>query len=184
MKKTFLLMIFCTVSISSIFADDSIYKWTDENNIDHYTNQKQMIDNKKDNEVEEFKFPDKERIENDETEHNYYESEKYRQKIKQKEKEQQEIKTIWQEKARNIDNKIAFAKQQIEITRQRMEYLDNEIEYMLINGYSADYMIYELRTLENQIPELEDRLAELEQEKEKLKREARKKGIPPGYLRP
>jgi cell division protein FtsB len=45
-------------------------------------------------------------------------------------------------------------------------------------------MIFELKTLQNRIEPLRKRIEQLEEEKETLRKAARKKGIPPGYLRP
>jgi len=59
-----------------------------------------------------------------------------------------------------------------------------EVDYMLINGYKADYTIIELRNLEKYIEELEAQVAEIEPKMQNLRIEARKAGIPEGYLRP
>ena len=45
-------------------------------------------------------------------------------------------------------------------------------------------MILDLRYLEGQLPPLYARLDAIEIEKEQLRRDARRQGIPPGYLRP
>ena len=45
-------------------------------------------------------------------------------------------------------------------------------------------MILDLRFLEAQLPPLYERLEAIEEEKKQLRKEARKQGIPPGYLRP
>jgi len=184
MKNLLFLILFSVIGTSFTYGDDTIYNWTDKDDVKHYTNQKQKIDSSHGREIKEFRFRDEENLNTQGSDTDYYESNKYRQILNEKEREQKELKSLWRNRAIEIENKIELAYEQIKIIKKRIEYLDNEIEYLLINGYSADYLIYELRTLENQIPEMETRVRELEEQKEQLKKEARKKGIPPGYIRP
>ncbi len=168
-------------------ADNTIYKWTDENEVKHYTNQRKNIDESDENKVDEIRFRDKKR--SDKTNKERESPKRSEQEIQGKEttppaEKQGRIKDLWRSRMVNIERRIEQTEQQLEATRRRIEYLDREIDYMLINGYPADLMIYELRNLERQIRPMEKQIELLEQEKQELRKEARKKGIPPGYLRP
>lgn len=182
--STFLFLhIFLLFFITPGYAEDTIYNWTDDNNVRHYTNRKQNIDKSRSEKVNELEFGESSRFRNTHPDPDYYESEEFKEETRENEKEQEKIKKIWQSRMKTLDMKITAIEQEIQFIQKRMGYLDIEIDYLLINGYSADYLIYQLRTLENRIKPLENRIDLLEEEKEKLKYQARKEGIPPGYLR-
>lgn len=164
-------------------AEETIYNWTDENNVRHYTNQKQKIDKSRSEKVNELELEESSRFKNTQPDTNYYESEEFKEETRENEIEQERIKQIWQSKMKALDTRIAAIEEELQLIQSRMEYLDSEIDYLLINGYAADYLIFELRTLENRIEPLRNQITLLEEEKEKLKTRARKEGIPPGYLR-
>lgn len=172
---------------SICLADDIIYKWTDDQDVKHYTNQRQNIDESIKNGVDEIKFRDKsgsEEIKDHPGTPGEPDKEDYEQETATSAGDQETIRKLWRSKMYSIEKSIAETEQQLEATQKRIKYLEREIDYMLINGYSADLMIYELRNLERRTRPLEMRIELLEQEKEQLRKEARKEGIPPGYLRP
>lgn len=72
----------------------------------------------------------------------------------------------------------------ISLTKNLISYKKREVDYLLTNGYFADRSILELRTLEDRLKRLEFDLGLIKPERENLEEEARRAGVPPGYLRP
>ena len=96
----------------------------------------------------------------------------------------EEIRLYWRNLALNIEQKKERTLEEIYITEKKIDILKSNIDYYLINGYKADLMILDLRYLEGSLPPLFERLEVIEEEKKQLRIDARKQGIPPGYLRP
>jgi len=96
----------------------------------------------------------------------------------------EEIRLYWRNLALNIEQKKERTLEEIYITEKKIDILKSNIDYYLINGYKADLMILDLRYLEGRLPPLFKRLELIEEEKEQLRYDARKQGVPPGYLRP
>jgi len=97
---------------------------------------------------------------------------------------QEEIRQYWRNLALNIEQKKERILEEIYITERKIDILKSNIDYYLINGYKADLMILDLRYLEGSLPTLFHRLELIEEKKARLRIDARKQGIPPGYLRP
>jgi hypothetical protein len=74
--------------------------------------------------------------------------------------------------------------EEIEITKKLISAKKSEVDFLLINGYFADYSILELRNLQDYLKGFHDQLGLLQEEKAQLKEEARRAGVPAGYLRP
>lgn len=182
--RSIIVLILILMNAPDTYPDDTIYNWTDDSNVRHYTNQKQKADDFAGGKVKVFKFTDKDREQNTAVEFNIRNPEEDKNTSPEVLNKEEELKRIWRSRMENIENSIEQTEDEILTIEDRMEYLEREIDYLLINGYAADYMIFELKTLQNRIEPLKNRIDHLEEEKEKLRTEARKKGIPPGYLRP
>lgn len=180
--KLIIVIIFTTILINYNSFSDTLYKWTDEKGVDHYTNKEPISGNS--NKVEKLK------IKNNlsEVDSNILSSEDNLHNLIQEENENQDrendIKEFWRQKSLSIEQEEEKIYFEIDRIKEDIRYLKKEIDYYLINGYSADFMIYELRYLESSLNPLYERLDELKLEMLQLKKEARKQGIPPGYLRP
>jgi Domain of unknown function (DUF4124) len=94
------------------------------------------------------------------------------------------IRDYWRSRALEIDNEKKRILDYISLTRNLITYKKSEVDYLLTNGYFADRSILELRNLEDQLQHLESDLGLIKPEREKLQEEARRAGVPPGYLRP
>jgi len=82
-----------------------------------------------------------------------------------------------------IKNKEKAIIAEIDNTEKQIDHKRREVNDLLINGYFADRSILELRYLESYLQELNSQLILLAEERENLADEARRQGIPPGYLR-
>jgi hypothetical protein len=98
--------------------------------------------------------------------------------------EEEAIREYWRSRALEIDNEEKRILEDISLTRNLITYKKREVDYMLTNGYFADRSILELRNLEDRLKQLEFNLGSIKPEREKLQEEARRAGVPPGYLRP
>ncbi|MBI4229128.1 MAG: DUF4124 domain-containing protein [Deltaproteobacteria bacterium] len=167
---------------------NDIYKWTDENGNVHFTDNPSLIPKGKAVEVEII-----EKLKDGRLEHttksnlpsptpsgdsaNGVEEESERDK-------EQAIREYWRTRALDIDNKEKRLLEDISLTKRLIIYKKREVDDLLGNGYSADHSIFELRNLEDRLNHLEFNLGLIKPEREKLEDEARRAGIPPGYLRP
>ena len=175
----FKIILIFTLSIFSIGTVDALtlYKWTDDDGVVHYS------DKKPDTKAEILKLPKRKKINNEIVveEESVYENEE--QQL-QEEAIQEDIKLYWRNLALGIEEKRERVLEEIFITEKKIEILKRNIDYYLIYGYSADFMILDLRYLEARLPPLFEQLDLIELEKVQLRKDARKQGIPPGYLRP
>ena len=174
-----ILLLILSIFSSNIVNSLTLYKWTDENGIIHYS------DKKPDKKAEILNLPEREKENIEENivieEETVYED--YEQR-NQEEAIEEDIRLYWRNLALSIEEKKERTLEEIFITEKKIEILTRNIDYYLINGYKADFMILDLRNLEERLPPLYQRLELIELEKKQLKRDARKQGIPPGYLRP
>lgn len=168
---------------TTVLKSETYYIWT-EDNVKHYTNMEQKASESQPDNLELRNFKNRNRPEQNGTYYDQNTESNAHEKTTIDSDNEQKTKEYWQSRMNNINSLITKKENQIEDINKRIEQLDREIEYLLINGYSADHMIYELRTLENSIPPLKSRINSLEEKKKNLREQARKKGIPPGYLRP
>ena len=160
---------------------DIIYEWIDEKGVKNYSN-KTSVKAKK--EVNEINFPDRDNSSysspNTSEQGTYTEQqEKIKKEVLEKEK-----RNYWRSLALAIEEEQQRTLYEIDQIKDNIYRLKKEVDYYLLNGYAADYLIYELRNLESQIEPLERKFELLKNERVLLKKEARKNGIPPGYLRP
>ena len=177
----FKIILLLTMSIFSINIVKALtlYKWTDEDGVVHYS------DKKPDVKAEILKLPER-KINIDENEIVVEEETVYENEQQQLQEQaiQEDIKLYWKSLALGIEEKKERVLEEIFVTEKKIEILKRNIDYYLIYGYSADFMILDLRYLEARLPPLFDQLELIEQEKKQLRKDARKQGIPPGYLRP
>lgn len=160
---------------------ETIYEWIDEKGVKHYSNKTSAKARK---EVNEINFPDRDNS-------SYSEPELSKQGIKVKQQEElkkealeKEKRNYWRSLALAIEEEQQKTLYEIDQIKENIYRLKKEVDYYLLNGYAADYLIYELRNLESQIEPLERKFELLKNERVLLKKEARKNGVPPGYLRP
>ena len=165
-----------------------IYKWIDENGNVHFTDNPSLIPKEKAVEVEKIEKLNHRRSENQ------FKSDvptgtpsddlvKSVEEDLESDKEKA-IREYWRSRALEIDNKEERVLEDISLTKELITYKKREVDYLLINGYSADRSIFELRNLEDRLKHLEFNLGLIKPEREKLQDEARRAGVPPGYLRP
>ncbi|MGH7889029.1 MAG: hypothetical protein ACRENF_00585, partial [Thermodesulfobacteriota bacterium] len=101
-----------------------------------------------------------------------------------REKKEEKLRELWEGRALEIDSKEKSILAEIQNTEREIIYKKREVDYLLINGYAADFYILELRNLEDYLKDLDYQLSLIDQERGNLRDEARRQGIPPGYLRP
>jgi len=185
MKRKQLFFYFLTfvyifaLSTENLFSY-TIYKWKDNKGAIHYTDKKpeDSIDV-----IEIIKTKKKPTDQKDEVVIIEDANDNHSAEIEE-ERIQEDIRQYWRNLALNIEEKKERTLEEIYITEKKIDILKSNIDYYLINGYKADLMILDLRYLEASLPPLFKKLELIEEEKERLKYEARKQGIPPGYLRP
>ena len=166
-----------------------IYKWVDKNGNLHFTDNHTLIPKDK---VGEANIIEEKESESDgkgefdvveispaplEEENLEADSEEERQK-------EEDLREFWGSRALELESKEKPISGEIENTERQIRYKKREVDYLLINGYTADYSILELRYLNDYLKDLEYQLSLIDQEREDLRQEARRQGIPPGYLRP
>ncbi len=183
-RKQFFYNIIIFISFFLFCASNSfcytIYKWKDVNGAVHYTDKKPDI---KVDIIEIIRTKKKQPASVDEI---VITEETINENAAEAEEEllQEEIRQYWRGLALNIEQKKERTLEEIYITEKKIDILKSNIDYYLINGYKADLMILDLRYLEGSLPPLFERLEIIEEEKKQLRIDARKQGIPPGYLRP
>ena len=178
------LFLFSTAS----FAKD-IYKWVDKDGNLHFTDNHTLIP--KDKVGEANIIEEKESESDGKGEFDVVEispaplEEEYLQADSEEERQKEEdLRQFWGSRALEIDSREKAISGEIENTERQIRYKKRGVDYLLINGYTADYSILELRYLNDYLKDLEYQLSLIDQEREDLRQEARRQGIPPGYLRP
>ena len=96
---------------------------------------------------------------------------------------ERELRELWRAKALEIEQEEADIEYKLEQAKKDQEYKKREVDWYLRNGYQADYSIRELKGLERYIKDLEEELTTITPKLDTLRIEARKAGIPEGYLR-
>ena len=170
------IMFLCTADLFSY----TIYKWTDQNGVTHYTD-KLPEESKEQIEIIKTKKREKSPVKETVVEEEIVVEDPA---LAEGELLQEEIRQYWRNLALNIEQKKERILEEIYITERKIDILKSNIDYYLIYGYKADFMILDLRFLESSLPPLFAQLEAVEKEKEQLRIDARKQGIPPGYLRP
>jgi hypothetical protein len=167
---------------------NDIYKWIDENGNVHFTDNPSLIPKEKAVEVEKIEKSNHRRSE-DQFKSDVPTGTPSDDLVKSVEEDlesdkEEAIREYWRSRALEIDNKEERVLEDISLTKELITYKKREVDYLLINGYSADRSIFELRNLEDTLKHLEFNLGLIKPEREKLRDEARRAGVPPGYLRP
>lgn len=167
---------------------NDIYKWTDETGKVHFTDNPALIPKDREDEVEIIKEVKKRRSE-DQSKYNLAIPTPTDDLLKGAEEDletdkEEATRVYWRSRALEIDNEEKRILEDISRTRNLIKYKKREVDYMLTNGYHTDRSIFELRNLENRLQQLESDLDLLKPEKAKLQEDARRAGVPPGYLRP
>ncbi len=164
-----------------------IYKWVDKDVTIHFTDNPKAIPQDKKTKatvIEGEEEPSKE------TEVNFTktpsppsEEENPEEDLEEK-REEEALREDFRSRALEIDAKEKALLEEIKTTKKQIDQKKREVDFLLLDGYFADYSISELRYLNDYLTQVEDQLALIKQERENLEEEARKQGIPPGYLRP
>lgn len=183
---TIVSLIFLTVVLVTSSYSKEIYKWVDKSGTIHFTDDPAKIPEEKRNEVEAIEGEEEGSVGEVDINLNPppFEEESSELYLEQQRQEESALREYWRNLALQIETKERAILEQIEITKEELKYKKREVDYLLLNGYFADYSILELRYLENLLSDLKNQLALIKLEKENLKTEARRQGIPPGYLRP
>jgi hypothetical protein len=177
------------LSLVPHFADgNDIYKWTDAMGKVHFTDNPTLIPKGREVEVEIIEEVKKKRSEN-RIKSNLPTPTPTGDLLNGVEEDletdnEEAIRDYWRSRALEIDNEEKRILEDISLTRNLITYKKREVDYLLTNGYFADRSILELRNLEDRLQHLESDLGLLKPEREKLQEEARRAGVPPGYLRP
>jgi len=187
LTKPMAIVFSVTLSLAQVCIsnDKDIYKWTDDNGNVHYTDNPSQIPKEENidiivkgksietdyesqlqplvtpSTVEEELLEDNSIVDEEEPEREY-----------------------WGGRALELNMKEQEIIDFINITKREIAYKKREVEFFLTNGYAADQSIMQLRYLEDRLKDLEFNLSLIEPEREKLREEARRAGVPPGYLRP
>lgn len=156
----------------------TIYKWKDEQGVLHVTDDIMTVPEGVESLVEviEEDFEREEQVEPPPVEKQADQLE-----LEAKEKE---IEQYWEGRALEIQEMEDELKNYNKWLKIEWERKKEEVDWFLINGYSADFSIRDLRRIEDELSGLEPKYAELEKLKEELEDEARRAGVPPGYIRP
>ncbi|NIT13834.1 MAG: DUF4124 domain-containing protein [Candidatus Dadabacteria bacterium] len=93
------------------------------------------------------------------------------------------LREEWRGKMVAIEQEQAEIESKLAMAKEDHKYKKREVDWYLRNGYKADYSIYELKWLEEYIEDLEEELTTIPPKIDALRIEARKAGVPEGYLR-
>ena len=176
----FLIFVFLFIASAKNSSSYTIYKWKDKEGVIHYTDTKP---NESVGVIEIIKTKKRQPTQKEEVVIIEESIDKNAAEIEE-ERIQEEIRQYWRGLALNLEERKERTLEEIYITEKKIDILKSNIDYYLINGYKADLMILDLRYLEGSLPPLFKKLELIEEEKKQLRYEARKQGIPPGYLRP
>lgn len=179
------VLLFLLVSLTPSYSK-TIYKWVDEDGTIHFTDDPKNIpeDKKEKAVVIEGEEPGGETEVNSTKTVPAFPQEENPEADLEKKREEEAIREDFRSRALEINDKEKALLEEIKTTKEQISQKKREVDLLLIYGYFADYSISELRYLNDYLSQLEDQLALIKQERESLEEEARREGIPPGYLRP
>ncbi|HLE25246.1 MAG TPA: DUF4124 domain-containing protein [Thermodesulfobacteriota bacterium] len=180
------LIFICSLLIPSYAKE--IYKWVDKDGLVHFTDNPSSIPEEKKDEaiiIGEIGDGTDEEVELEVLEDapNQPEEDNSQQDLEEERKEEA-IRQLWRSRALEIEAEERMILEEIEIKKKLISAKKSEVDFLLIYGYFADYSILELRNLQDYLKGLQGQLRLFEEEKAQLKEEARRAGVPPGYLRP
>ena len=150
------IMFLCTADLFSY----TIYKWTDQNGVTHYTD-KLPEESKEQIEIIKTKKREKSPVKETVVEEEIVVEDPA---LAEGELLQEEIRQYWRNLALNIEQKKERILEEIYITERKIDILKSNIDYYLIYGYKADFMILDLRFLESSLPPLFAQLEAVEKE--------------------
>lgn len=104
----------------------------------------------------------------------------------QRERATQNDEWNWKSQAQAYEESIRRAREEIDMLRSRAEQLQNEIRFLLARGYQPSQFTYDstqLQLTRDSIPRAELELQRAEREYAQFQDNARRQGIPPGWLR-
>lgn len=191
--STLLFSILCMCTpVCNVAMGDEIYKWIDPKGVTHITNDpsnlpdgNEQIEKISLDELNPDGAQDPSLYENDqESVISTEEQELNDISEEQKLREEEGKKLYWRGLALELKNREDYIKGEMEYTVILRREKKREVDWFLTNGYAADYLILDLRYLEDKLKDLNTKLASIEKEKELLSTDARKAGVSPGYLRP
>jgi hypothetical protein len=167
---------------------NDIYKWRDENGMIHFTDNPALVPKDRGVKVEVIDVG-KERSSEDKIKSHQPAPTPSGDLLNSIEEDleidkEEAKREYWRSRALEIDNEEQRILEDISLTKNLITYKKREVDYLLTNGYFADRSILELRNLEDRLKQLEFNLGLVKPEREKLQEEARRAGVPPGYLRP
>lgn len=179
------VLLFLLVSLTPSYSK-TIYKWVDEDGTIHFTDDPKNIpeDKKGKAVVIEGEEPGGETEVNSTKTVPAFPQEENPEAELEKKREEEALREDFRSRALEINDKEKALLEEIKTTKEQISQKKREVDLLLIYGYFADYSISELRYLNDYLSQLEDQLALIKQERESLEEEARREGIPPGYLRP
>jgi ATP-dependent Lon protease len=179
------VLLFLLVSLTPSYSK-TIYKWVDEDGTIHFTDDPKNIpeDKKEKAVVIEGEEPGGETEVNSAKMAPAFPEEENPEADLEKKREEEALREDFRSRALEINDKEKALLEEIKTTKEQISQKKREVDLLLIYGYFADYSISELRYLNDYLSQLEDQLALIKQERESLEEEARREGIPPGYLRP
>lgn len=183
------LTILCVLFFNAAFLyGKEMYKWTDEDGTVHITDKKSEVPPEILENLEKLQWnnEDSEYYQNEEIDDSSFQyklPDNYVDSIIDTEYER-ELKKEWSSRAKEIEDRKAEIDYKLRAAKQDYRYRKKELDYLLVEGYTVDTRITDLRNLERYIQELEQEQNELAPQLDNLRTEARKAGIPEGYLRP
>jgi ATP-dependent Lon protease len=179
------VLLFLLVSLTPSYSK-TIYKWADEDGTSHFIDDPKTIpeDKKGKAVVIEGEEPGGETEVNSTKTVPALQQEENPEADLEKKREEEALREDFRSRALEINDKEKVLLEEIKTTKEQISQKKREVDLLLIYGYFADYSISELRYLNDYLAQLEDQLALIKQERESLEEEARREGIPPGYLRP
>ena len=179
------VLLFLLIPLTPCYSK-TIYKWVDKDGTIHFTDDPKTIPEDKKSKavvIEGEESGEETEINPTETAPTPSEEENPKADL-EKTREEDALRGDFRSRALEINAKEKALLEEIKITKRQISQKKREVDFLLLDGYFADYSISELRYLNDYLAQLEDQLALIKQEKEKLEEEARREGIPPGYLRP
>lgn len=100
--------------------------------------------------------------------------------------EEQRDESSWRRQARSYEDAVTRAKEELELLESRIAELEDQIRGFVSLGYKSDQFTYQSTQLERsraQIPRARLEVQRAERELARFREDARKQGVPPGYLR-
>jgi hypothetical protein len=179
------VLLFLLIPLTPCYSK-TIYKWVDKDGTIHFTDDPKTIPEDKKSKavvIEGEESGEETEINPTETAPTPSEEENPKADL-EKRREEDALRGDFRSRALEINAKEKALLEEIKITKSQISQKKREVDFLLLDGYFADYSISELRYLNDYRAQLEDQLALIKQERENLEEEAHREGIPPGYLRP